>query len=242
MFRRLAASVLLLAALTACTQAPAVRPPASGTSAVGPLSEFSIHALPPSPSPLGLEVRSGQVHGLIPGRWEARPLPTDRFPREGFVASPSLDAWDQGAGTVRGIEAFWVDAAQLQIPSDYYYYVARGPALSSLAANANCHPTSSQVFADNPPELDGASTLSPGDYVVWARGTCRTEGHPTRWAYVVAAPGFGPSRSVGIPTSGLYVVFAVVGSRAGDQLLDQMIAGATFGDVPISQIVLAART
>jgi hypothetical protein len=59
---------------------------------------------------------------------------------------------------------------------------------------------------------------------------------------VVAAPGFGPSRSVGIPTSGLYVVFAVVGNRAGDQLLDQMIAGATFGDVPISQIVLAART
>jgi hypothetical protein len=243
MFGRLAASVLLLAALPACTtQAPAVRPPASGTSAVSTIPEFSIHPLPPSPSPLALEVRSGQVHGLIPGRWEARPLPNNRYPQEGFVASPSLDAWDQGAGTVRGIEAFWVDAAQLEIPSDYYYYVARGPALSSLATNENCHPTSSQVYADNPPELAGATTFSPGDYVVWARGTCLTQGRPTHWAYVVAAPGFGPSRSIGIPTSGLYVVFAVVGSRQGDRLLDEMIDGATFGDVPISQIVLAART
>jgi hypothetical protein len=240
MHGRLAASVLLLAALTACSQAPAVRPPSSDTPVAGTLPEFSVHALPPSPSPLRLEVQSGQVHGLIPTHWEARPLATSRFPQEGFVASPQLSAWDQGAGAVRGIEAFWVDVGRLEIPSDYYYFVARGPAMSSLTSNQNCHSTSTEVFADNPPELSGAD-LSPGDYVAWARGTCRTDGRPTQWVYVVAAPGFGPSRTVGIPTSGLYVVFAVVGGRHGDVLLDQMLAGATFADVPISQIVQAAK-
>ena len=41
------------------------------------------------------------------------------------------------------------------------------------------------------------------------KGTCNIHGTPTRWAYFVAAPGFGPVRRMGIPASGLYVVVAV---------------------------------
>jgi hypothetical protein len=139
------------------------------------------------------------------------------------------------------MEAFWVDVTTLHISSDYYYVVAKGPAMSSIVANKNCHFTDQEILADNPPELTGL-TFSPGDYVVSAKGTCRGDGALTRWAYIVAAPGFGPVRSVGLPSSGLYVVLAVVSGRRAGQLLDQMIDGARFANVSITQIVAAART
>lgn len=74
-----------------------------------------------------------------------------------------------------------------------------------------------------------------------ATGSCRTEGTPTRWAYVVAAPGFGPMRQMGIPTSGLYVVIAVVPERRSGHLLKQILAAARFGDTSISEFLRAAR-
>jgi hypothetical protein len=188
-----------------------------------------------------MEVRSGQVHGLIPSGWQAEPLPRTRFPQQGFVASPELADWEAGAGGVRGMEAFWVDVTSLHISSDFYYVVAKGPAMSSLMANRNCHSTAQEVLADNPPQLTGL-VFSPGDYVVSARGTCRGEGRATKWAYVVAAPGFGPVRQVGLPSSGLYVVLAVMSGKKAGTLLEEMIDGARFANVSITQIVAAART
>jgi hypothetical protein len=61
-----------------------------------------------------------------------------------------------------------------------------------------------------------------------------------QWAYIVAAPGFGPVRQVGLPTSGLYVVVAVVSGPNARRLLKEMLEGAQFGGTPISQIVRAA--
>ena len=73
-------------------------------------------------------------------------------------------------------------------------------------------------------------------------GMCKAGRRSTKWAYFVAAPGFGPIRDIGIPTSGIYVVIAVVsGPRAGS-LLKQLLAGARFGDASISEIArLASR-
>jgi hypothetical protein len=234
---RFAASVLVasVTALSACTRA--AFPSASPTAEPA----FSIHQLPPSPSPLALEVQSGQVQGLIPSGWRAEPLPPARFPQQGFVASPELEDWEGGAGAIRGMEAFWVDVTSLHISSDYYYVVAKGPALASLAGNENCHPTNREVLADHPPELSGLE-FSPGDYVVTARGTCHGREGPTKWAYIVAAPGFGPVRQVGLPSSGLYVVLAVVSGKRAGAMLEDMIDGARFANVSITQIVAAART
>jgi hypothetical protein len=57
---------------------------------------------------------------------------------------------------------------------------------------------------------------------------------------VVAAPGYGPIRSVGIPNSGLYVVMAEVGGPHAGALLQEMLAQATFGDTTVPQLVRAA--
>jgi hypothetical protein len=234
---RFAASALIAAvtSLSACTGSPST----VATHDTPP--EFSVRRLPPSPSPLRLEVQSGEVEALVPADWDVQPISRARYPQEGFVASPQLSKWERGAGVVRGMEAFWVDITRLRIPSDYYYLVARGPAVSSLAGNKNCHPTGEQVLADHPPELTGRH-FSPGDYVISAKGTCHSQGQATSWAYIVAAPGFGPVREVGLPSSGLYVVLAVVSGRRADALLQQMLQAARFGNVPITQIVAVART
>jgi hypothetical protein len=156
------------------------------------------------------------------------------------VASPRIEEWERGAGTVAGMEAFWIDVAKLQIPSDYYYMVAQGPAMASLAANKNCRSASEEIYIDHPPDFTGRR-FSPGDYVMTATGTCLTRGRPTRWAYVVAAPGFGPMRRVGIPTSGLYVVIAVVPGKRAGHLLKEILEAARFGNTSISEILRAAR-
>ena len=78
--------------------------------------------------------------------------------------------------------------------------------------------------------------------MISAEGTCRSQGQATKWAYIVAAPGFGPVCEVGLPSSGLYVVLAVVSGKRADALLQQMLQAARFGNVPITQIVAVART
>ena len=225
---------IIVVAMTACNTVP----PVNQAPAAQPF--FAVHHLPPSPSPLRVEVQAGSVQALIPDGWEARPLSTARYPQEGFVASPRLEDWEREAGTVGGIEAFWIDVAKLQIPSDYYYMVAQGPAMGALAANKNCRSATEEIYINHPPDFTGRR-LSPGDYVMSATGTCRTGGKPTQWAYVVAAPGFGPIRQVGIPTSGLYVVIAVVPGKQAGQLLKQILEGARFGNTSISDILQAAR-
>lgn len=234
---RVAALSLLAAALTGCTGASRAT---LGTEAGLAFSVRHLPVSPASPSAL-LEIHAGSVMGVVPDSWETRPLLDDRYPQEGFVASPRLSDWDSGTGEARGVEIFWIDVSKLQIPSDYYYLVARGAALRSLSANTSCHAAGHRVFADHPPDFTGRR-FSPGDYVESGTGTCQTETGPTRWAYVVAAPGFGPAREVGLPTSGLYVVIAVVSGAKSKLLLDEIMQGARFGNVPITRIVSAAAT
>jgi hypothetical protein len=82
---------------------------------------------------------------------------------------------------------------------------------------------------------------SPGDYVVRAEGTCTTGDVSTRWAYFVAAPGYGPVRAVGIPSSGLYVVVAVLRDARGARgMLRTLLRGARFGDAALSDMIAAA--
>ncbi|TMK81984.1 MAG: hypothetical protein E6G47_01895 [Actinobacteria bacterium] len=221
------------AVLTACTRLPSTPP---GTT----LPAFSIRPVDSAtPSPF-VQIQSGSVRAIVPGSWQAAPLPTNRFPQEGFIASPRLADWDEATGTVRGMEAFWVDIGAEGIPSDYYYLAARSDELASLAGQKGCHADTSKVILDRPPDLSG-QRFSPSDYVASATGTCHVAGAATRWAYVVAAPGYGPIRQVGIPTSGLYVVIAVVVSGPQSKaMLQEMIDGAQFGSTSISQIVQTA--
>lgn len=211
---------------------------------VRPAPPFSIQELSPAatPSPeLRLQVQAGHVRALIPDGWEARLLPSTRYPQEGFVAAPRISEWERAAGTVGGMEAFWIDVAKLRIPSDYYYLAARGPAIGSLTRNDGCRSAKPEVFVDHPPDFTGRR-FSPGDYVAAATGTCRTEAGRTRWGYVVAAPGFGPVRQVGIPNSGLYVIIAAMSGPRADLLVTEMIESTRFGGSTLSQIVEAART
>jgi hypothetical protein len=227
-------ALMLAAALTACD-----RIPVAGTSGAAGLP-FAVHQLASSstPSPLD-EVRAGHVRAVFPHDWDAAPLPAGSVPQEGFVASPRLDRFERAAGVVQGMEAFWIDVGGLHIPSDYYYLAARNEALSPFSGTRACRLGERQVLLDRPPDLTGA-TASPGDYVATASGTCRLHGRPARWGYVVAAPGYGPIRDMGLRTSGLYVVMALVSGPNADRLLKEMIEGARFGDTPISQIVQAA--
>jgi len=225
--------LLLAAVLTGCTRLPT-------TDQSSTLPAFSIRPIPSSttPSPF-VQVQAGSVQALVPETWEAAPIPVARFPQEGFMASPKLSDWSEANGAVRGMEAFWIDVGSEEIPSDYYYLAARSDTLASLASQRGCHADTSKVILDRPPDLTGRR-FSPSDYVASATGTCRVRGGATRWAYVVAAPGYGPIRQVGIPTSGLYVVVAVVsGPRAG-ALLRQIIDGLKFGSASITQIVQTA--
>jgi hypothetical protein len=66
-------------------------------------------------------------------------------------------------------------------------------------------------------------------------------GVSTRWAYFVAAPGFGPVHEVGIPASGLYVVVAVApeGERAAS-LVDRLIRHTSFGGTSVGDLVQVA--
>ncbi|MFN2589178.1 MAG: hypothetical protein ABR518_00190, partial [Actinomycetota bacterium] len=127
---------------------------------------FTVRELhsPSMPAPLN-EVRAGQVRAVYPGSWEARPLAASPVPHEGFVASPRIDRFERGVGTVQGIEAFWIDVGKLAIPSNYYYLAARNDALSSLSARKSFRAVRHDVLIDRPPDLTGR-TFSPSDYVV----------------------------------------------------------------------------
>jgi hypothetical protein len=235
--RTLVASLVLATAVTACTG----RPDGATPVVLGPPA-FSTHPFQTasSPSPL-IQVQAGYVQAVVPNSWEARPISLDRYPQQGFVAAPRIEDWELGTGTPRGMEVFWMDVGKVRIPSDYYYLVAHGPVMQPLTGNKACATAKTQVYLDRPPDFTGRR-FSPGDYVVAGTGTCRVHGLRTRWGYVVVAPGFGPLRQIGIPSSGLYVVIAVVSGSRSDVLLQEMLESARFGDTPMTQIVNAATT
>ena len=197
-------------------------------------------SIQPSPSPYS-KVTSGPVQALVPDGWDTVSLDPTTGHRGGFVAAPELEGWAQMDGSAAGMAATWVDATRVGVPSDFYYLAATGPLLAKLNRSEDCHANDLRVFLDRKPAfLDPAS--SPGDYVARGSGTCSVDGRPTRWAYFVAAPGFGPVRQLGIPSSGLYVVVAVVrDSEQARPILRRLVERATFGDASVGDLLAVAR-
>jgi hypothetical protein len=196
-----------------------------------------------SPSPVTdfTLVTAGDVHGAVPDGWYAFPAdPVDGI-RRGFVASPRAGGWPDIDGTSIGMAATWVDATRVGVPSDYYYLAANGPLLSRITTSANCRERAGRIYLDRRPTFDPARP-SPGHFMAEGEGICRRGSHLTRYAYFVAAPGYGPVHELGIPASGLYVVVAVVPQERGaGGLLHELLRQTRFGDAGIRDFVASAR-
>jgi hypothetical protein len=194
-----------------------------------------------SPSPFR-EVTAGDVRALIPDAWDAVPAGMADDVREGFIARPRPGAWEDGAQR-EGMAALWVDGTRVGVPSDYYYLAAAGSALDILTRSRNCSATRQTVVVDHAPAFTSGAADSPGDYIAHGQGTCSIGRTPTRWAYFVAAPGFGPAREVGIPKSSLYVVVAFMpdGPRT-DRVLTKLVETTEFGGASMTDFIAAART
>jgi hypothetical protein len=97
------------------------------------------------------------------------------------------------------------------------------------------------VYLNRRPTFD-LDRYSPGHFMAEGAGVCQRGAWATRYAYFVAAPGFGPVHEMGIPSSGLYVVVAVVpASRGARNLLEELIGRTRFGDDAIRDFVAIAR-
>jgi len=181
-------------------------------------------------------VSASGVVAYVPSTWDARPLPSEVPTISGIQASGNLTRWSNSTGRVTGVEAYWLDATEVGIPSDYYRHVASGPALSSLPERDGCRAERRQVWSG------GGSSASPeaDDYLATATGVCRNRGASTRWGAFVAASGFGPVRDMGIPRSGLYFAFAAVreGPRS-NQRLDRILTSVSFGGTPVDAFLNA---
>lgn len=193
-----------------------------------------------SPSPF-TQVTAGPVHALVPDGWRARPAASALGSRNGFFASPEPEAWRRMDGSISGMTVTWVDATRVGVPSDFYYLAASGPLMSQLTHSADCRAERQRVFLDHRPSFAAGPPNSSGDYMAQGEGTCDVRGHPTRWEYWVAAPGFGPVRELGIPSSGLYVVVAVMPDRAdAAATLSRLIRNTSFAGATVPEFVAAA--
>jgi hypothetical protein len=204
-----------------------------------PEERIQIH---PTGSPY-VQIDAGEVRALVPHGWQAV-LATGDGVREGFVASPKPSAWQAFDGETYGMAATWIDATRVGVPSDFYYLAATGPLLSRLTATPGCRTKQRQVFANHVPSFIASGAAdSAGDYVARGEGVCTSPNHPaTRWSYFVAAPGFGPARTVGIPSSGLYLVVAMTReSPRAHRLLDRLLGSIRFGGAGIVDFARAVR-
>jgi hypothetical protein len=203
------------------------------------LAPTPLHTVAPPVHVPFATARTGPVKALVPRRWQTSPIDMDSL-RQGLVASPDPGRWGDMDGTVPGLEVAWVDVTRVGIPSDLYYLAASGPAIPAMATSTTCRRTRLAVLVNHRP-LPG-DTYSPGDYVERGGGTCHHRGHRTRWAYFVAAPGFGPLREMGIPNSGLYLAVAVVPeSPTAEKRLQTIIRSAHYGSASVGQLMQAAR-
>jgi hypothetical protein len=179
---------------------------------------------------------------VVPEEW--RPIAAFEAddPREGIVARPRPGAWEDGA-IREGMAALWVDGAKVGVPSDYYYLAATSHALDLITRSRDCRVTRETAIVDHPPSYVAGDADSPGDFIATGHGRCDVDEVPTRWAYFVAAPGYGPARQVGIPSSGLYVVVAVMpdGPRA-PSVLNKVLLRTEFAGASISDFIAAADT
>ena len=189
-----------------------------------------------------VRVTAGEVSGLVPQTWQAT-VYNPGTPREGFFASPHPQRWPAIDGRSTGIEASWVDATKVGVPSDMYYLAAHGPLLSRLAASGWCTTEQRDVFANHVPSYVDGDAGSPGDYIARVDGTCRPARAPRmRWSYFIAAPGFGPATAIGIPGSGLYVAVAVTRDNArATTRLTRLLGHVRFGEAAIGDFLRAAR-
>lgn len=216
---------------TGCSVGVPADPSVGGAAAV---------VLQPSTAPFS-QVTAGPVQALVPDGWHAVPADESDDVRGGFFASPRPRAWDPMDGTISGMAATWIDATRVGVPSDFYYLAASGPLLSQLDDSRDCRADRHRVLIDNRPSFYYGSRTSPGDYMARAEGTCRAKGRLTRWAYFVDAPGFGPVRRIGIPSSGLYVVVAFMPAAIGAAgTLRRLIAHTSFAGATVPDFMAVA--
>jgi hypothetical protein len=231
--RRLIACAAVLVTASACRGlAPTSAPPDPPARLV----------FTPLPDPY-TQVTAGPVQAIVPDRWDSVLAGEGGGLHQGLMSSPRLDRWRRLDGSVQGMAAVWLDVARVGVPSDYYYLAASGPVLDSLTSREECRHDQHEILVDHRPDFVGPVDViaSPGDYVARGSGTCIHQGRSTRFAYVIAAPGFGPVRQVGIPNSGLYVVVAVVkSSPQAARELRQMLLSARFGDASVEDLLAAA--
>lgn len=195
-----------------------------------------------SPSPYR-EVTAGPVRALLPDEWRARLAGTVDDPRQGLVAGPRPNPWRGDRPPAEGFAAVWIDGTRVGVPSDYYYLAATGPALDMITGSSECSSTRHQIIADHLPEFAAGEPGSPGDYVARGVGTCSVGRQPSRWAYFVAAPGYGPVRELGIPSSGLYLVVAVTpDTPRAPHLLGRLLRGTEFGGASVRDFISAATS
>lgn len=223
--------VVLALVAAGCGTAAVPAPPPSGA----PVPEIR-----ESPSPFR-SVTVGDVRAVIPKGWNPVPAFGEDDPRTGIVARPRPGAWEDG--TIReGMAALWVDGAKVGVPSDYYYLAATSHALDFIARSRDCRLTREKVIVNHLPSYVAGDADSPGDYIAKGHGRCEVDEVPTRWAYFVAAPGYGPARQIGIPSSGLYVVVAVMpdGPKT-PSVLNQVLVRTEFAGATIEDFIAAAR-
>ncbi|MGH2682966.1 MAG: hypothetical protein ACRDIX_07005 [Actinomycetota bacterium] len=231
---RLLVAALLAVSLASGTAPGPVRAPAAQA---GPLRQ----------------VVAGEVAVLVPRDWDVRPLASPAAPRQGLAASlegsPAIDPstspevirWRRRPQPQFGLRAYWLNAVNVQVPSDYYYLAARGTALERPFAIKACESHERRVLADHRPVFD-RRLYSAGDFVAMAAGTCRVGEVTTRWASFVAAPGYGPVREVGIPESGLYYAVVVMpdGPQASARVRDVLMQ-VSFGGTTVSEFLRVAQ-
>ena len=189
-----------------------------------------------------MQVSIGPVSALIPDDWRPRLAGPFDDPRQGLLAGPRPGAWGGDRPPIEGLAAMWVDGTQVGVPSDYYYLAATGPALDLITRSKECSATNERVIVDHLPSYAAGDPDSPGDFVARGQGMCSAGHQPTRWVYFVAAPGYGPVRELGIPTSSLYVVVAVMpdSPRAGF-MLQRMLQRTEFGGSSVAELLDAAQ-
>lgn len=200
----------------------------STPGAVDPVIAFPPLTVEASSSPFS-RVTAGQVQAIVPDGWHTQSAEAWGTARGGFVASPQPEAWMRMDGSIEGMSATWVDATAVGVPTDFYYLAATGPLFDQLTHSDSCVAERHFVYLNHRPTFE-LQRHRGGGYVAQGEGTCNVHGTPTRWAYFVAAPGFGPVRKMGIPASGLYVVVAVMpDSRRAATTLARLIEHTSFG-------------
>ena len=175
----------------------------------------------------------GAVRAVVPDGWRARVAGGAGDPRSGLLARPD------GGRDAEGMAALWVDLGAVGVASDLYYLAATRSLESLLPRRAECVAARTRVLVDRAPDFEAGG--SPGDFIADGHGRCSLGETVLRWGYFVVAPGFGPERGVGIPTSGLYVVVAVVrDAPSARSAVRRILGGAAFGGAGIADFVAAA--